>query len=84
MPRAWGPDVGTPVHPRKRPPEGLTSIHARIHYTATPDAAIEGLEELDQIDIDNFISTLAEVAVSVARREQHCGDHESGSLHQGQ
>ena len=77
--------MGTPVKPQKRPSEGLTSIHRRIHCTATPDTGdLEGHEELDHIDIDNLINTLAEVAISVARREQQSGGHESGSLHQGQ
>ena len=64
-------------------PNGLTSIHPRIHCVATQDATIDldSYDELDQIDIDNLINTLAKVAISVARREQQCGDHESGSLH---
>ena len=73
------------MHPQERPPNELTSIHPRIHYTATPDTDDrEGDEELDGIDIENFLSTLAEVAISVARREQQRGNHEGGSLHTSQ
>ena len=85
MPRALRElSVETPVPPQKRPPEELTCIHAGIHYTATPDTGdLNSYDELDRIDIDNLISTLAEVAISIARREQQCGDHESSSLHKG-
>ena len=48
---------------------GLTSIHRRIHCAATPATdELNGHDELERIDIDNFLSTLAEVAVSVAQR----------------
>ena len=64
---------------------GLTPIHGRIHCVATPDDDhSNGHDELERIDIDNFLSTLAEIAISVARREQQCGDHEGGSLHTSQ
>ena len=85
MPRvvvAQGTEMGTSVHPRKPHSEGLTSIHTRIHCVATTDT-LEEADELDRIDIDNFLSTLAEVATAVVRREQQA-DHESGSLHQSQ
>ena len=77
--------MGTPVPPREEASGGLTSIHARIHCAATPDTAdLEVNDELERIDIDSFISALAEVASSVARREQQRIDHESGSLHPSQ
>jgi hypothetical protein len=75
--------MGTPVDPRKRLSEGLTPIHGRIHCATTPDT-LEVLDELDRIDIDNFLSTLAEVVTAVAQREEQSGDHESSSIHQGQ
>ena len=78
-----GTEMGAPVHPQKPHSEGLTSIHTRIHCATTPDTSGKA-DELDSIDIDNLINTLAEVAISVARREQQRGDHESGSLHPGQ
>ena len=77
--------MGTPVSPPERAPDGLTCIRPRIHCVATPDTGdLEGYAELDRIDIDNLINTLAEVVVSVARREHQLRDHESDSLHQGQ
>ncbi len=45
----------------------LTSIPRRIHCAATPDQT-EEREELDEIDINHFITTLAEVAMAVATR----------------
>ena len=86
MPRlrvGQGSSVGTPVTPQDRRPEGLTCIPLRIHCPATPDAP-EDVDELDRIDIDNFLSTLAEVAFAVARREQQPGDHEGRGLRTGQ
>ena len=55
---------------RKTKPEGhkaLTSIHEGIHCAATPDTT-EGEGELDEIAIDHFLDTLAEVAIAVANR----------------
>ena len=49
------------------PDEALTCIHRRIHYTTTPGET----DELDQVQIDNFLNTLAEVALSIARRQDH-------------
>ena len=48
---------------------GLTPIHGGIHCAATPDTTEEG-NELDQLAIDHFLDTLAEVAMAVARRRQ--------------
>ena len=63
---------------------GLTCIHPRIHCAATPaTGALNGYTELDRIDVDNFLSTLIEVATAVARREQQHNDHESSRVHQG-
>ena len=45
---------------------GLTSIHGRIHCAATQDA--DDNDELDRIAIDNFLQTLADVALSIAKR----------------
>lgn len=46
---------------------GLTCIHQRTHCVATHDPD-DCENELDQIDIQNFLDTLAEVALAVARR----------------
>ena len=48
--------------------EALTCIPG-IHCAATPDT-LEGQDELDQIAIDNFLNTLADIALSIARRKE--------------
>ena len=50
--------------------EALTSIPMGIHCAATeePNPDEDTLGELDEIDIDHFITTLAEVAMAVATR----------------
>ena len=48
---------------------GLTPIHRRIHCAATPDTT-EVPSELDQIAVDHFLDTLAEVAMAIIRRRQ--------------
>ncbi len=50
----------------KGQPEGLTCIPQRIHYSATPKE--EPLSEVDIIAVEQFLDTLAEVAMSVASR----------------
>ena len=51
--------------------KALTPIHGRIHCGATPDTTEpENENELDNIAVDHFLDTLAEVALSVARRRQ--------------
>ena len=47
--------------------EALTSIGKPIHCAATPDEPPVQNEQ-DEIDINNFIKTLAEVAMAVAAR----------------
>ena len=47
---------------------GLTPIHQRIHCAATPDTTAD-VDELDVIAVDNFLDTLAEVALAIARRK---------------
>ena len=49
---------------------GLTPIHQRIHCAATPDTTVD-VDELDIIAVDNFLDTLAEVALAIARRREH-------------
>ena len=48
--------------------KALTSIRECIHCVATQDT--DGEDELDRIEIDNFLDTLAEIALSIARRKQ--------------
>ncbi len=51
---------------------GLTPIHRRIHCATTPHT-IEDQNELDQIAVDHFLDTLAEVALAIARRREPLG-----------
>ena len=48
-------------------PEALTSIPEGIHCAATPEDP-NGQDELDEIAINNFLDTLAEVALAIANR----------------
>ena len=48
--------------------KGLTCIHRRIHCAAT-QGTTNGDNELEKIQIDYFVSTLAEVALAIARRK---------------
>ena len=45
----------------------LTCIPRRIHWPDTNDPA-EATDELDQLQVDNFLNTLAEVAQAIASR----------------
>ena len=54
---------------RPEPANGLTSIHGPIHCAATSDAESSENEQ-EQIDVDNFLGTLAQIALAVAAREQ--------------
>ena len=49
--------------------KALTSIPEGIHCAATPEDLNEQ-DELDEIAINHFLDTLAEVALAVARRRQ--------------
>ena len=49
--------------------KALTPIHTRIHCAAT-DYTLDGTNELDQIAIDDFLDTLAEVTLAIIRRRQ--------------
>jgi len=53
--------------------EALTSIPEGIHCAATPEDLKEQ-DELDEIAINNFLDTLAEVALAVARRRQQLNE----------
>ena len=48
-------------------PEGLTSIHGGIHCAATPKG--EASDETEALQLSHFYQVLAEVAMSVARRQ---------------
>ena len=59
----------TPISGENLRPEGLTSIHARIHCAATNDAPGDEYSETDMVIIRTFLNTLAEVALAVAARQ---------------
>ena len=52
------------------PPEGLTGIHGRIHCAATPDTDEPEYTEAERVMVDNFLNTLAEVAIAAATRKR--------------
>jgi hypothetical protein len=47
---------------------GLTPIPPRIHCPATTER-VGGQDELDEIVVNNFLDTLAEVALAIASRK---------------
>ena len=49
--------------------DALTCIHVPIHCAAA-DEPDGGEDDLQQIDVRNFIDALAEIALAVARRRQ--------------
>ena len=69
---------GGQPEPQGGPPDALTSIRGPIHCAATPDASEhdehdehdEHETEFDRIAIDNFLDTLAEIALAIARRRE--------------
>ena len=69
---------GTGPQEESVPLDALTSIHGRIHWPDTSDARNDE-NELDRIAIDNFLDTLADVALSVARRRME-RDAEAGDV----
>ncbi len=58
------------------PDNGLTPIHSRIHCAATTDAG--GNDELEQIQVDHFLHTLAKIAIAVAARQAGTSGSELG------
>ena len=50
------------------PPDALTSIHPRIHCAATEDTPQRVESELERLQIENFLKTLAEIAIAIASR----------------
>lgn len=64
--------------PRKSPPppsgdhgkeDRLTSIGAPIHCVATKEPLEDGCE-LEEIEIDRFITALADIALAIAHRRE--------------
>lgn len=48
--------------------DGLTPIHEPIHCPATQDYVEDG-NELDGIDVEHFLDTLANIALAIAARQ---------------
>jgi len=67
---------------REETPSGnenvLTSIPLRIHCPSTTDGG--DTNELDEIAIDNFLDTLAQVALSIASRKLAPHRHDGGEV----
>ena len=61
-------DSENTVSPSTQAFTGLTGIHSSIHWPATPTDVEAENDELDEIAIEHFLDTLAEVALSVAAR----------------
>jgi hypothetical protein len=47
---------------------GLTSIPPRIHCQATTDG-VGGQDEIDEITVEHFLNTRAQVALAIASRK---------------
>ena len=67
MIRALPEHDGTGLGAESGPPAALSSGAPRIHCADTSEVQ-DNENELDRIAIDNFLDTLADVALSVARR----------------
>ena len=48
---------------------GLTGIPSAIHWPATHSSGGSDIHELDQIAVEAFLDTLADVALAIAARE---------------
>ncbi len=59
---------------------GLTPIHSRIHCAATTEGGDfnDEYDELEQIQVDHFLHTLAKLAIAVATRQVGTGGAELG------
>ena len=57
------------------PANGLTPIHRRIHCAATTEGGgfNDEYDELEQIQVDHFLHTLAKIAMAVAARQAGSG-----------
>ena len=69
--------IKCPVNVDTTPSTGLTGIPSAIHCPATQISGRRDTDEIDRIDIDNLLDTLAAVALSIAARETtHKEDHD--------
>ena len=67
-------------HRESVPANGLTPIHRRIHCAATTEGGDlnDEYDELEQIQVDHFLQTLAKIAIAVAARQADTGGTELG------
>ena len=67
-------------HRESVPANGLTSIHGPIHCAATTEGGDlnDEYDELEQIQVDHFLQTLAKIAIAVAARQADTGGTELG------
>ena len=59
-----------PIRSETASSTGLTCIHDRIQCSATPDTDAPEYTEAERVIVDNFLNTLAEVAVATATRKR--------------
>ena len=58
--------------PQTAAKKALTRIHRRIHCVATEAVETPSPdEELEALQVETFLSTLAEIALNIAKREEH-------------
>ena len=60
----------TPINGSDGDSQGLTPIHPRIHCVATLDTDASEYTEAERVMVDNFLNTLAEVAIAAATRKR--------------
>ncbi len=60
----------TPINGPDHASQGLTCIPRRIHCGATPDIDAREYTEAERVIVDNFLKTLAEVAIAAATRKR--------------
>ncbi len=69
MPESPGALTDMPGPDKNNPAKALTCIHQRIHWAATDEPETDtDSRELEDLDIRNFVHTLAEIAMAVASR----------------
>ena len=61
-------------------PNALTQEPRRIHCATTQDGDEVTLNDVDQLAIDHFLGTLAEVAIAVAKRRLQGHHHPEGDI----
>ena len=71
----------TPIDRPDDASQGLTPIHRRIHCAATPDTDSPEYTEAERVMVDNFLNTLAEIALAVATRNAKGQDEEPDRTH---